>query len=73
MKNFTLARMKAIVAFLGLMVTYGTTLSWGFDLPTWVTATAAVLTWVGVYATPNKSEPSKSDDEYQPKRALTED
>lgn len=71
MKQFTLARLKAIVAFLGLLVTYGTTLDWGFDLPVWITAVAAVLTWIGVYATPNiKSEP---ESDYVPKRALIEE
>ena len=70
MKRFTLARLKAIVAFLGLLATYGTTLDWGFELPVWVTAIAAVLTWVGVYATPNiEVEETR---EYEPKRALVE-
>lgn len=70
MKQFTLARLKAIVAFVGAMLTTATLLDWGVDLPTWVTALASLLTAAAVYAVPNLE--AEEADEYQPKRALVE-
>lgn len=69
MKEFTLARLKAIVAFVGAMLTTATLLDWGIDLPAWVTALASLLTAAAVYAVPN-IEPET--DEPQPRRALIE-
>lgn len=70
MKQFTLARLKAIVAFIGAILTTATLLDWGFILPPWVTALSALLTAASVYAVPNLSAVTDEADEYQPRRAL---
>lgn len=68
MKNFTLARLKAVAAIIGGLLTTATLLDWGFDIPTWVTAAASLLTAVGVYAIPNLD----TEPEPEPRRALTD-
>lgn len=80
MRNFTLARLKAIVAFVGAMLTTATLLDWGFPIPTWVTALASLLTAVAVYTVPNlepKAQAETHDEEplagdYTPRRAFDE-
>lgn len=64
--TWVLARLKAVAGFLGATATYGSTLQWGVELPAWVTAAAAVATFVSVYAVPNITP------DYQPRRALPE-
>lgn len=64
--TWLLARLKAVVAFLGAAGTFACTLDWGTTLPAWVAAAAAVLTFAGVYAVPNITP------DYQPRRALPE-
>lgn len=67
MKQFTLARLKAVAAFLGSTVTFATTV---LPLPgpdVYWTGAAAVLTFVSVYGIPNIVEPAA-----QPRRALVE-
>lgn len=54
---FTLARLKAVCAFLGSALTFALTV---MDLPDWAPGAAAVLTFVSVYAVPNVG--------YKPKR-----
>lgn len=69
MKQFTLAQLKAIVAFIGAMLTTATLLDWGVELPAYVTALASLLTAAAVYAVPNiQIEEERA--EYQPRRAL---
>lgn len=68
MKQFTLARLKGIAAFLGATLTFATTVL--PDLPgdnTYWTAAASILTFVSVYAVPNLG-----DDGPKPRRALIE-
>lgn len=50
LKWFTLARLKAVCAFLGATLTFALSV---YDLPTWAPALAAILTFVSVYAVPN--------------------
>lgn len=70
LKTFTLARLKAVAAFLGALITFATTvLPLPGDPHIW-TGAAAVLTFVSVYVVPNK--PADGAD-YTPRRALVED
>ena len=66
MKGWTLARLKAVCAFLGAVLTTATLLDWGVVLPQWVTAAAALLTAIAVYVVPNVGY------DHKPRRALDE-
>jgi hypothetical protein len=63
-KWWTLARLKALAAFLGLLATYAISQDWGFEFPQWATALAGVLTWLGVYMTPNLQPGVDDQDEH---------
>jgi hypothetical protein len=61
LKYFTLARLKALCAFLGATLTFALSVT---TLPSWTVAAAAILTFVSVYNVPNVG--------YKPRRALVE-
>lgn len=73
MKKFTLARLKWIVTLVGFVLTTATLLNWGFPLPAWAPAAAALATSIGVYLTPNLTPEGENVLEVQPRRALVED
>lgn len=54
--DYVLARMKAVIAFIGAVLTFATGLP-VLGLPVWVSGVAAVCTFIGVYVVPNRKVP----------------